>query len=245
MLLGGRHLRLMSRNPASIVGTIVLPLAFTLLFFAVFQRPMARIGIDYAQYLIPAAVIQAVFFTGMSAAVVAAEDTAGGLLQRLRCLPIARAAPASGLLIADFVRIVISMAVLIPVGLALGFRFEAGFLAATGFIAVACLFAITLCAGYLALGLWTGRPEGAEAFANLVYFPLLLLSNAFTTTEAFPGWLEPVVRNQPITRVADALRALSTEGAAAARPVLIAIVWLVPLLVLFGMLAARTFGRGR
>jgi MYXO-CTERM domain-containing protein len=38
---------------------------------------------------------------------------------------------------------------------------------------------------------------------------------------------------------------LSTAGAATARPVLIALGWLVPLLLLFGLLAARTFGRRR
>jgi ABC transporter DrrB family efflux protein len=235
----------MGRRPASIVGAIVLPMVFTLLFFAVFQRPMARAGVDYAQYLLPAVIIQAVFFTGGAAAVLAAEDAAGGLLRRLRCLPIARAAPVGGLLIADVVRVLISMVVLIPIGMVLGFRFAAGLIAAAGFVAVVGLFAVTLCAGYVVLGWWAGRPEGAEASANLVYFPLLLLSNAFTTAAAFPDWLEPVVRNQPITRVADALRALSTAGAATARPVLIALGWLVPLLLLFGLLAARTFGRRR
>lgn len=245
LLLCGRRLRLMGRRPASLAEVIMLPLAFTLLFFTVFQRTMARVGIDYAQYLIPAVIVQAVFFIALSTAVHAAEDAQRGLLQRLRCLPVARTAPFAGLLIADFVSVVVSMAVLILVGMVLGFRFEAGFLAATGFVGVACLFALTLCAGYLALGMAVSRPEGANAFAVLIYFPLLLLSNAFTTTEAFPDWLEPVVQNQPVTRVIDALRALSTEGAALARPVLVASVWLVPLLVLFGLLATRSFGRTR
>lgn len=244
-LLTGRHLRLMSRRPASLVGALVLPLVFTLLFFAVFQRPMTRAGIDYAQYLLPAVVVQAVFFAGISAAVLAAEDASGGVLQRLRCLPIARAAPAGGLLVAEVTRALVATAVLIPVGLVLGFRFEDGALAAVGFVLVVCLFAVTLCAGYLTLGLWTGHPETASAVGNLVFLPLLLASGAFTTIDAFPDWLEPIVGNQPVSRVVDALRALSTEGVAATRPVLVAVSWLVPLLALFGILAARAFGRRR
>lgn len=244
-LLAARHLRLMSRRPSSLVGALVLPLVFALLFFAVFQRPMSRAGIDYAQYLLPAVIIQAVFFAGISAAVLAAEDASGGVLQRLRAMPLARAAPAGGLLIAEVTRALVATAVLIPAGLVLGFRFEAGALAAAGFVALVGLFAVTVCAGYLTLGLWTGRPDTAAAAGNLVFLPPLLASDAFTTTEAFPDWLEPVVGNQPISRVADALRALSTEGAAAARPVLVAVSWLVPLLVLFGVLAAHAFGRRR
>jgi ABC transporter DrrB family efflux protein len=236
-------LRLISRRPGSIATVIVLPLVFTLLFFTVFQRTMARAGIDYAQYLIPAVIVQAVFFTALSTAVYAAEDAQGGLLRRLRGLPIARAAPATGLLLAKFVSIIMSMAVLIPIGVVLGFRFEAGFLAAVCFVGVACLFAVTLCAGYLALGLAAGQPESANAIAALIYFPVLLLSNAFTTTEAFPDWLEPVVQNQPVTRVIDALRALSIAGTDLARPALGAVVWLVPLLVLFVLLATRSFRR--
>ncbi|MGH3908040.1 MAG: ABC transporter permease [Pseudonocardiaceae bacterium] len=244
-LLAARYLRLMTRRPASLVGALVLPLMFTLLFFAVFQRPMIRAGIDYAQYLLPAVIIQAVFFAGISAAVFAAEDASGGVLQRLRGMPIARAAPAGGLLVAEVTRALVATAVLIPVGLVLGFRFEAGVLAAVGFVALVCLFALTVCAGYLTLGLWASRPDTAAAAGNLVFLPLLLASDAFTTTEAFPDWLEPMVGNQPVSRVADALRALSTEGAVAARPVLVAVSWLVPLLVLFGVLAAHAFGRRR
>lgn len=245
LLLGGRQALIMRRRPASVASAVVFPVVFTLLFFTVFKRVMERIGIDYAQYLLPAVVVQAMFFTGMSSAVLAAEDAAGGMLTRLRAMPVSRAAPYVGLLTAELTRAVISLAVLVPLGLVLGFRFHAGALPAVGFALVALAFAATACSGYIALGLRTRQPATAQALVMLPYFPLLLLSNAFTPADRFPGWLQPVVRNQPVSRVCDALRALSTSGAATVRPALQALAWLVPLFAAFTLAAARAFGRTR
>lgn len=245
LLLGGRHALMLRRRPASIAGAVILPVVFTLLFFTVFRQVMERIGIDYAQYLVPAVVIQAMFFTGMSAAILAAEDSAGGMLTRLKSLPVSRSAPLVGLLSAELLRALISMLVLIPLGYALGFRFERGVGGAAGFVVVALAFAATACAGYITLGLAVGRPEAAQALTMLPYFPLLLLSSALAPTDRFPGWLQPVVRHQPVSRVCDALRALSTDGVAVGRPVLMAFAWMIPLLVVFTLLAARNFARAR
>ena len=244
-LLGQRHLRLMARRPSSIAGAVIFPMLFTLLFFTVFKRVMERIGIDFAQFLVPAVVVQAMFFTAMSSAVLAAEDAAGGMLTRLRALPVSRTAPFAGLIVAELARALVSLTVLIPLGLILGFRFQAGPIAAVGFVIVALAFVLTACAGYIALGLTVGNPDTAQALVMLPYFPLLLLSNALSPADRFPGWLQPIVRDQPISQVCDALRALSTEGAAVGRPLLSLAAWLTPLFVVFLALAARGFGSTR
>ena len=56
LALGGQHLRMMSRRPASIIGALVLPVIFAVLFLTVFGRVMDRAGIDYAQFMVPAIV---------------------------------------------------------------------------------------------------------------------------------------------------------------------------------------------
>ena len=69
-ILAGRHLRLMSRRPASIMGAVVLPLVFATMFYVVFGTVVERrIGSDYGQYLLPAVILQAMLFTAMSAAI--------------------------------------------------------------------------------------------------------------------------------------------------------------------------------
>lgn len=244
-LMAGRYVTLMRRNPSSLLGAVVFPIVFTVLFFTVFKQVMERIGIDYAQFLIPAVAIQAMFFTGMSSAVFSAQDAQGGMLTRVKSLPVSRTAPFVGLLCAEAIRALVSLAILLPLGMLLGFRFHAGTLSAVGFVAMAVLFAIVASAGYISLGLFLGNPETAQALVVIPYFPLLMLSNAFSPADRFPGWLQPFVNNQPVSQTADALRALSSEGLDAGQQVLEALAWLVPALIVFTALSAKAFGRTR
>lgn len=241
--LAARHLRLMQRRPASIFGAIVLPLLFTALFFTVFRGVMERAGIDYAQYLLPAVIIQAMFFTAMSGSIWAAEDASSGMIDRLRSLPIARSAPVLSLLGGQIARAVVSLAVLIAAGHVLGFRFSVGWWQTAAFVAVALGFAAAICLAYLTLGFAIARPEPVQAIGGLVFYPLLLLSNAFAPTEAFPDRLQPIVAGQPVSRVAEALRALSSGSTATVATVAIAVVWIGAILVVFAPLGARAFGR--
>lgn len=240
VVLARRQVLIMRRRPASIASAVVFPAVFTLLFFTVFRGVMERIGIDYAQYLLPAVVIQSMFFTGMSSAILAAEDASGGMLTRLRSLPVSRIAPFAGLVAAELTRAVVSIAVLVPLGLVLGFRFHGGPLPSVGFVAMAVAFAAVACAGYIALGLRVRQPDAAQALVMIPYFPLLLLSNALTPASQFPHWLQPLVRNQPVSQVIDALRALAASGAPVAGPVAKALAWLVPLFVAFALVARRS-----
>ena len=50
------------------------------------------------------------------------EDLAKGVIDRFRSLPIARSAMLAGRILADAVRLVASLAVILGVGMALGFR---------------------------------------------------------------------------------------------------------------------------
>lgn len=242
-VLAGRHLRLMSRRPSSIISAIVLPLVFALLFLTVFGRVMERRGIDYVQYLLPAVVIQAMFFSALSSAILASEDASGGALRRLRTMAVYRPAPALGLLGAELARSLVSIGVLLAAGLALGFRFHGGVGPALGFVVLAIGLAAALCTCFIAIGLALRRLEATQTATNLIYFPGLLLSNAFAPASAFPGWIRPVVEQQPISRVADGLRALAGQGTALTETLVIAGIWLAGLVLLGTVAASRAVGR--
>lgn len=240
--LAGRNLLLMRRNPATIVGAAVAPVVFFLGFYAVLDRLMSARGIDYPQYFTPAVAVQAMFFAAIASGVYLAQDVRGGMLDRARSLPIARIAPLAGRLLADLTRGLVSLAVLLVLASAFGFRFASGALPAVGFVLLALLFSITLSAGCGAVALASRNPEAAVQSLLLPYLPLLMLSTGFVTVDQFPGWMQPFVRYQPISHVVDALRALSTGGETAG-PVLAALAWCLGLLVLFGVLGARAYRR--
>jgi len=244
--LVGRSFRIITRRPEAVISAVIFPLVFALLFLAVFGRVMERQGFVYEQYLLPAIVIQATIFGAIGASILASEDAQGGMCHRLRSMPISRTAAVVAPLGGELIRTVISLAVLIAAGYAMGFRFERGVGLALVFVVVALGCTVAFGLGYLVLGYALGKVEPVRAIAMLVYYPLLLVSSLFVPARAFPDWLQPFVDQQPLSRVSDALRALSTSGTQdVGETVLIAVAWLVGLTVCFALLAPRAFGRSR
>lgn len=241
--LARRHLVQILQRRASVVSLLVTPLVFACLFFGVFGRFMGGGQGGYGQYMLPGVIIQASLFNGMSSAMAAAEDTGSGMVRRLRSMPIARSAPLLGWLFARVVVALASLALLVLVGHLLGFRFHGGVLATICFVLVVVLICLTICAGYLALGLAAPNLPLLEALANIIFFPLLLLSNAYTPTSSYGTWLRPVVEQMPVSRAADLLRGLAAPEAPAVSTVLIGLGWLAGLFALFVFLGARRFGR--
>lgn len=241
-LVAERNVRRYQRSPASVVSAVVFPLIFFFGFLSVLRRSLEAQGLDYVQYLPPAVVCQAMFFTAISSAFYLADDKQRGLLERCRSLPISRWAPLVGRVEADLARSVVSVTVLVLAATLAGFRFEAGVLPAIGFLGIALLFTLAATAGCALVGLASPSPEATNSTLFLPYLPLLMLSTAFVPVEGFPGWLQPFVRWQPVSLTADALRALSSGGPTAT-PVLRAVVVLGALSVGFGALGARVYRR--
>lgn len=81
-----------------------------------------------------------------------------------------------------------------------------------------------------------GAQPGDGAVGRFIWmFPLTFASSAFAPPATMPRWLQPFVRVNPITAIADALRALLLGGPAAA-PVLRSVAWVVGLTVVFAPL---------
>lgn len=253
LLLAKRSIVLMSRRPISIIGAVVMPVMFATLFFTIFGRVMERAGMDFAQYLLPAIIMQAVFFSAMSGSVWAAEDASSGMSSRLRAMPIARSAPVIALLAGETVRGLFGSAILIAIGYSVGFRLETGVFGALALIGIIVVASVAIVLPYLVLGYALADPEATQAIGGVIYFPLLLVSTLFVPKRAYPGWLQPIVENQPLSRITEAMRAVSTDAATVAtnagqpvnttHAVLIALAWCVGSVVVFGALAPRVFGR--
>ncbi len=241
LLITGRNLIRLRRNPVVIVAIAIFPMVFLLGFWIVGQKLMAAQGVNYIQYLVPIINLQALFFSGLGSAVMLAKDIETGMMERCRAMPIARVAVVAGLTLAYMVRALLATVVLLIVAYGLGFRFDGGAIAALGYLALVILFTGTCITGYSILALKLRSPALVNAVAIIPYTPLLLLSNGFSPTENFPDWLQPIVRYQPVSVTCDALRALS-EGSASSWPLFLAsLVWLLGLLLLLGAWSVRLY----
>lgn len=240
LLMGERNLLRLWRLPAVFASVVIFPVVFLSGFLLTFERFMAVQGVNYVQYLLPIITLQAMFFTAIGSAVTLAMDMKTGMLQRCRAMPISRMAVLGGMLIAYLVRALIATVLLLAFAHVFGFRIQTGVWSVLGFIALTLLFTTTAIMGYAVLALSLRRLDLVQSFTIVPYAPFLLMSTGFSPAENFPGWLQPIVRVQPVSYTADALRVLLNGGELLA-PLLGSVIWLIGLLLLFGFIAIRLY----
>src|SRR5690606_11471602 len=121
-----RTVRKFARTPQVVVTSTAQGVLFLLLFRYVFGGAIDAGDIDYVDFLIPGFITATVLLAGSGAGVRVADDAASGFGDRLRSLPMPRAAGALGRALADAGLLVWSLAVTTAVAFAVGFRLSNG-----------------------------------------------------------------------------------------------------------------------
>jgi ABC transporter DrrB family efflux protein len=243
MVIARRNLIGIARTPQLLVFATIQPILFVLLFRYVFGGAIDVPGVSYVDYLIPGIIVQTVVFGATSTAVGLSEDMSKGIIDRFRSLPMSRSAVLGGRTIADLVRNVFVVLLMIAVGTAVGFRFHNGFLPAVAAVFVALLLGYCLSWVFAFIGLTVADPESAQLAGFLPIFPLVFASSVFTSIQSMPGWLQAFAKVQPITRAADTVRAL-TQGGPVAANLIWTLLWSIAILAVFAPLAVRRYRHG-
>jgi ABC-2 type transport system permease protein/oleandomycin transport system permease protein len=243
IVIARRNLLMIMRTPQLLVFSTIQPVMFVLLFRYVFGGAINVPGTNYAEFLLPGVFVQTVVFGGTAAAVALASDLNAGIVDRFRSLPMARSAVLAGRTAADAVRNVFVIALMVIVGYAVGFRFQGGFLAAVGAMAIALLFGYAFSWFFALIGMLVRDPETAQVAGFVPLFPLVFASSIFVSPQTMPSWLRWFAEHQPISKVANAVRGLSL-GTATTSDVVIALLWIGAMLVVFAPLATWRYRKG-
>jgi ABC transporter DrrB family efflux protein len=209
-----RNLLRIVRTPLMLVVTAAQPAILLLLFRYVLGGAITIPGRSYVDYVVPAIFVEAVLIGGMTTSIGLAEDVKGGIIDRLRSLPIARSAVLAGRTLADLSRSLFSLAVMVGLGIAVGFRFHSNAPRIAAGMALIVFFGYAFSWMYAAIGLATKDPETAQIAGILPFFILMFASNAIVPVATMPGWLQPFARNQPLSVTVAAVRALLDGGPA-------------------------------
>jgi ABC-type transport system involved in cytochrome c biogenesis ATPase subunit len=126
LTFGWRAMLKFKHLPEQLFDLVMTPIMFTLLFTFVFGGAIAGTTGDYLQYLLPGILVQTVIFNSVYSGMGLSTDLQKGLFDRFRSLPIWPLAPFAGLMVGDILRHSIAGAIILGIGLALGFRPEAG-----------------------------------------------------------------------------------------------------------------------
>ncbi|OXM66111.1 ABC transporter permease [Amycolatopsis thermalba] len=222
-VLIGRSIRHIFRNPDQAMTAIFLPVAIMLMFRYVFGGAIDVGGTAYIDYVLAGIIAISVTFNSTSTTVGVADDLERGVVERFRTMPMSSTAVLTGHVVGALARNVVSLAIMIGVGLLIGFSPAAGvggWLAALGILLV-----FTLAVSWVAaiLGLLAGSVESAAGLGMVLVF-VPYLSSAFVPPSTMPGGLRAFVENQPVTPVVDSVRNLLL-GAPVGDSAWLALVW--------------------
>lgn len=205
----GRSLRHSLRDGESLLMAIMLPVMLMLMFTWVFGGAIDPSG-AYVDYVVPGIILTCAGFGASSTAVYVANDMRTGIIDRIRTMPLRAGAVLTGHVVASVLRNLIATAIVIGVGILVGFRPRATvweWIALAGLIA---LYILAITYLFAAIGLAAGSPEGANGYGFVLLF-LPYLSSAFVPVASMPEWLQPVAANQPITPIVETIRGLLTD----------------------------------
>jgi ABC-2 type transport system permease protein len=240
--LAGRTLTKFIRTPQVIMGTLVNGIIFVLIFRYVFGGAITTGQETYVNLLVPAIMLVSVMYAASQISVGVAEEKKEGFFDRLKSLPIPRAAPLLARVLAMTALLILSLAVNLGVGFAVGFRPDwtlVGALAAAG---LSVLFAFALAWLFMGLGLLAKNAQAAQSYAILVT-PLAFVSGAFIPTDSMPSWLEVVAKHQPFTVIVEAVRGLVLSDYSEAANPYVALAWLAGIVTLCIPFAVRQYAR--
>ena len=208
LTFGWRALLKIKHVPEQLVDVTMFPIMFTLMFTYLFGGALAGSTQEYLQFLLPGILVQANVMITMNTGITLNTDIQKGVFDRFRSLPVWRPSPLVGALLGDLVRYSIGSAIVIMLGLVLGFRPEGG---AVGVVlSVALLLVFSFCLSWLwtMLSLILRTPNSVAGVSMMVMFPLTFVSNIFVDPKTMPGWLQAVVEVNPITHLATVVRGL-------------------------------------
>jgi ABC-2 type transport system permease protein len=202
-------------------GELAITVASSVVFTAGFYVPLSQvmatvtktISSSYAQYIMPLVALQAIVFAAISTAFRAATDSRQGINRRFGTMPIAPFTPVAARIGAAAYRCAVALAVALICGHVIGFRFHRGAVYIAGFCALVIVFGVLLSFAADLVGTGTQNPEAMMPL--LILPPLIfgLLSVGVQPAEQFPHWIQPIIRNQPISQLVVALRALAGDAA--------------------------------
>jgi len=239
----GRSLRHSVRDGEALVMAVTMPVMLMLLFTYVFGGAVTGDPAAYAAYVTPGTVLLCAGFGAASTAVGVAGDLSGGMVDRLRRMPVPAWTVLVGHVVASLVRNLVATTVVLAVGVALGFRPAAGLAGWLGTIAVIALWILAVTAVFALIGLLAGSPEAANGYGFFVLF-LPYVSSAFVPVDTLPTWLQGVAEHQPVTPVIESVRAMLT-GQDPGTDLWLALLWSSTLLAVALVLAAWVFPRRR
>jgi daunorubicin/doxorubicin transport system permease protein len=226
--------------PEELADVIGIPILFTLMFTYLFGGALAGSTDHYLQFLLPGTLVLAVVLVTIYTGVTLNTDLSTGAFDRFRSMPIWRPAPIIGGLIGDTARYLLASALVIALGLLMGYSPHGGTGGVLAAIALVLAFAFGMGWLWTTVGLIMRSPRAIMSIGLTILFPLTFASNVFVQPTTMPNWLHTFVDLNPISHLVTAERGLM-NGTATAAQIIWVLVASATLTALFAPLTMRLY----
>lgn len=255
-VVAARNLIKIKRVPDLLVGTLLSPIMFILLFAYVFGGAMGQSGQGaegYREFLIAGIFAQTVIFGSTLTGSGIADDIRKGIIDRFRSLPMAPSAVLTGRTLADIMNNVLVLIVMSLTGLLVGWRIRTSWYEAIGGFLLLLVFAYAISWVMAWVGMLVPSPEVLNNAAYMIIFPLTFIANTFVPLETLPGPLRMFAQWNPVSTVTQASRELFgnippgsppvPDAWSMQHPVAYTLIWAVIVVVVFAPLATARYRR--
>ncbi|MEV0010369.1 ABC transporter permease [Streptomyces sp. NPDC051840] len=239
---GWRAMLKIKHVPEQLFDVTVFPIMMVLMFTYLFGGALAGSTESYIQFLLPGILVMSVVMITMYTGLAVNTDIEKGVFDRFRTLPIWRPAPMVGYLLGDVVRYLMASAVMLVVGIVIGYRPQGGVLGVLAGVALLMVFSFAFSWIWTMFGLMLRSEKSVMGVSMMVIFPLTFLSNVFVDPSTMPGWLQAFVNNSPVTHLAAAVRELMA-GNWPATDIAWSLGWSALFVVVFGAVTMRLYNR--
>jgi ABC-2 type transport system permease protein len=244
LTMGWRALLKARHEPELMADAIAIPILFTLLFTYLFGGALSGSAHQYLRFLLPGTLVMTILLITVSAGLSLNNDRTKGALDRFRSMPVWQPAVIVGGLIGDLARYLLATALVLGLGLLMGYRPGGG----TGGVLLAV--ALILVFGFSVSWIWTSLAlvlrsvQAVSLLSFAVQFPLTFASNVYVNPATMPGWLRAFVQFNPVSHLVTAERALMS-GSATAGQVGWALLASAALVAVFAPLTMVLYRKGR
>lgn len=240
---GWRALLKVKHEPKQLTDVIAIPVLITVVFTYIFGGAVSGSPGNYLKFLLPGTLSMSIVLVTMYGGARLAQDVTTGVFDRFRSLSIWRGAFVLGGLLSDAGRYLFASAIVVSLGLIMGYRPGGGAPGVLAAVALVAAFGLSLSWLWAAVALLVRDPAVVISIANVVLMPLSFASNVFVQARTMPGWLQAFVNVNPVSRLADAARDLMNNTGGAGGPVAWSLIATAAITLVFAPLTLHLYGK--
>ncbi len=206
----GREYKRVIRRRGRLLSTFARPLIWLVIIGSGFSALIPGGEFSYHKYLLPGIIGMVILFSSLLSALGSISDREFGSMRMLLIAPVPRGVIVLGKTVSSTLLGATFAIVLSP--LVLLFNVDVGFLSYLGFLGAAILTGLALSSLGMLVASRIRQLENFAVVMNFVIFPMFFLSGALYPAAKLPGYLQPLVRINPLTYGVDLMRRTLLAG---------------------------------